>query len=136
MIFSSGNTSVIMVWNCFLWLKTVSSLSVNRQKCISNSIFSKNDRKIYIYKKSLMTPRSKTFVFTVSTSQTNFLIYSEAADSNLYIWKCFQMYKILTSFTTSEYNRKFVWVSANSVRSTYTNISEKSRFVVKQLFKK
>ena len=32
----------------------------------------------------------------VSTSQTNFLIYSEAADSNLYIRKCFQIFKIST----------------------------------------
>ena len=36
------------------------------------------------------------FTHTVSTTQTNFLIYSEAADSNLYIRKCFKICKILT----------------------------------------
>ena len=33
---------------------------------------------------------------TVSTTQPNFLIYSEAAVANLYIRKCFQIYNILT----------------------------------------
>ena len=37
-------------------------------------------------------PRHKPF--TVSTTQPNFLIYSEAADENLYIRKCFQIYWI------------------------------------------
>ena len=32
---------------------------------------------------------------TVSTTETNFLIYSEAADANLYIRKRFQICKIL-----------------------------------------
>ena len=34
--------------------------------------------------------------YPVSTTQTNFLIYSESADANLYIRKCFQIYWIFT----------------------------------------
>ena len=34
-------------------------------------------------------------LYTVSTTQTNFLIYSEAADADLYIRKRFQICKIL-----------------------------------------
>ena len=47
------------------------------------------------------TTTTMIVLLTVSTTQTNFLIYSEAAYSNLYIRKCFQMYKILP------YIRKF-----------------------------
>ena len=35
-------------------------------------------------------------VYTVSTTQINFLIFLEAADSNFYIRKCFQIYQFLT----------------------------------------
>ena len=37
-----------------------------------------------------------TTIYTVSTTLTNFLIYSEVADSNLYIWKHFLIYKVKT----------------------------------------
>ena len=44
-------------------------------------------------------------MYTVSTTQPNFLIYSEAADTNLYIRKCFQIYRIFTNIlgNVSEY---------------------------------